>query len=53
MRSETKHTNKINALIKALIEEERMRDQRSLFKKIQDDVTHSLEMFLERRSKIN
>ena len=53
MRSRTKYTDEINALVKALIEGERMRDQQSLFKKIQDDIIHSLEMFLERRSKIN
>lgn len=53
MRSRTKHTDEINTLVKALIEEERMRDQRSLFKKIQDDIIHSLKIFLERFSKIN
>ncbi|MEA2097825.1 MAG: hypothetical protein U9P70_01995 [Patescibacteria group bacterium] len=53
MRPTTKKTDEINSLIRILIEGERMRDQRSLFKKIRDDIVHDLKVFLERCSKIN
>ena len=53
MIPKTKHEENVHALIKTLIKGERIRDQRSFFKKIQDDIMHNLKVLLERFSKIN